>query len=95
MNDREKYGGLCSTCGNGSTCTYRRKTGDSILFCDEFKGGLTMEKKDDGEIILSPESLNDKIGVDGERGLCPHCKNLEHCTYPKPEGGVWHCDEYK
>jgi (2Fe-2S) ferredoxin/predicted RNA-binding Zn-ribbon protein involved in translation (DUF1610 family) len=28
------------------------------------------------------------------RGLCLNCAKREFCTFPKPEGGVWHCDEY-
>jgi hypothetical protein len=27
-------------------------------------------------------------------GLCSNCDNRETCTYPKPEGGVWRCEEY-
>ncbi len=29
------------------------------------------------------------------RGLCSNCENSGSCNYPKPEGGVWHCEEYK
>lgn len=28
-------------------------------------------------------------------GLCRNCARLVDCTYPRPEGGVWHCDEYE
>jgi len=28
-------------------------------------------------------------------GLCKSCANRETCTFPKPEGGVWHCEEYR
>jgi hypothetical protein len=28
------------------------------------------------------------------RGLCINCANRKRCLYPKPEGGVWHCEEY-
>jgi DNA-binding NtrC family response regulator len=27
-------------------------------------------------------------------GLCSNCDNRETCAYPKPEGGVWRCEEY-
>lgn len=30
-----------------------------------------------------------------EKDLCWNCQNHETCTYPKPEGGVWHCKDYK
>jgi hypothetical protein len=29
------------------------------------------------------------------KGLCVNCKYRETCLYPKPEGGVWHCEEYE
>ncbi len=28
-------------------------------------------------------------------GLCMNCENRFSCTFPVPEGGVWHCEEYK
>jgi len=28
-------------------------------------------------------------------GLCRNCARLSTCTYPRPEGGVWHCNEYE
>ncbi len=33
---------------------------------------------------------------DGEefKGLCVNCANRHTCLCPKPEGGVWHCEEY-
>jgi hypothetical protein len=27
------------------------------------------------------------------KGLCVQCARRDSCTYPKPAGGVWHCDE--
>ena len=28
------------------------------------------------------------------RGLCASCDLRDVCTYPRPLGGVWNCDEY-
>ncbi len=28
-------------------------------------------------------------------GLCVNCEHRRTCTYPKPEGGVWHCEDYE
>jgi len=28
-------------------------------------------------------------------GLCVNCEDRETCVYPKPDGGVWHCEEYR
>jgi hypothetical protein len=29
------------------------------------------------------------------RGLCVNCDVRETCTFSKPEGGVWFCEEYQ
>ena len=29
------------------------------------------------------------------RGLCSNCEERRSCAFPKPEGGVWHCEEYR
>jgi len=28
-------------------------------------------------------------------GLCVDCEARHNCTFPKSEGGVWHCEEYR
>jgi hypothetical protein len=32
---------------------------------------------------------------DSHLGLCGLCEDRSTCTYPRPEGGVWHCEEYR
>jgi len=29
------------------------------------------------------------------KGLCLTCARKKTCLHPKPEGGVWHCEEYE
>jgi hypothetical protein len=29
------------------------------------------------------------------KGLCANCENRDTCLMPHPEGGVWHCEEYR
>jgi hypothetical protein len=97
----EQYRGLCSVCSNAPTCTYRRKFGEPILFCDEHEVSINTPKTNaDGEIRVQTRSPRNERRVKEKdtgkyRGLCRDCENREHCTYPKPEGGVWHCEEYK
>ena len=31
----------------------------------------------------------------GRTGLCVNCAERLACRFPRPEGGVWHCAEYK
>jgi hypothetical protein len=28
-------------------------------------------------------------------GLCENCESRETCGFPRPDGGVWHCEEYQ
>ena len=56
--------------------------------------------------LLVSQSAHDSVaasrreGVDDERparvrGLCATCIHQATCTFPKPLGGVWHCEEYE
>ena len=29
------------------------------------------------------------------KDLCKNCKKNETCQLPKPEGGIWHCEDYE
>jgi hypothetical protein len=29
------------------------------------------------------------------KGLCRNCKKQKTCLIPKPEGGIWHCEDYE
>jgi hypothetical protein len=84
------YKGLCSTCKNASTCTFPRDVNRPVMHCDEFDGYEGPKTK----VIprLKPEVDTDETVL---KGLCRNCEERHHCTYPKPAGGVWHCDEYR
>ena len=32
---------------------------------------------------------------DKYKGLCRNCKKQKTCTLPKPEGGIWRCEDYE
>jgi hypothetical protein len=97
---RKIYGGLCSTCENSPTCTFRRDSRRPVMQCDEFAPSpprvttLTVRGA-----TMYMESVKDET-VKGAsnvktRGLCETCKNLKTCTYSKSEAGIWFCDEYE
>jgi hypothetical protein len=65
------------------------------MCCEEFDGESLTPKKPP-----APEPARDPVpgqsDLAGEpRGLCRTCECKEICTYPKPEGGVWHCEEFR
>ena len=93
------YGGLCSTCDGASTCTFPRDPERPIMHCDELDSHrvdiVAVERVPRAE-PASPKALSEakQKELGKYKGLCLNCEKRETCTYPKPEGGVWHCDEY-
>ena len=96
--ERILNGGLCATCRNASTCMYLKNSSKPILQCEEFEEFPSKPEKKPMEASMSM-SKNNPGGNPGEKskyfGLCSNCKHRETCTFPKPQGGVWHCEEYE
>ena len=101
MNHRD----LCRTCKNRETCTYPKVRGRPIHYCSEHESwqecegdvSLALLKVDNTLPVSPPPNIgNPFMDPDEERprGLCVNCENREDCTFPKPPGGVWHCEEY-
>lgn len=92
------YRGLCSTCKHASECTFPRDPNRPVMQCEEFEGILYAPEE---TRRAQPLSFGGKAPKTDEeeptqlKGLCKLCENRSTCTYPKPEGGVWHCVEYK
>ena len=80
--------GLCSTCKLAATCTFPRQAGRPVRFCDEFEGEQKVE-------AVKPKASTRKVTVNDLKGLCRLCDKFATCTFPKGEGGVWHCEEYE
>lgn len=80
--------GLCKTCSNAATCTFPREAGRPVRFCDEFDGEEKVE-------VVKPKVEVKKTTLNDLKGLCRLCDRAESCTFPKAEGGVWHCEEYE
>ncbi len=93
--------GICSTCDNAETCSYLKLFGPPLFYCDEHEGVLgcveervgslesSSSKEEKEALPPSPQEAETKY-----KGLCKNCAIRATCTYPKPEGGVWHCEEY-
>ena len=97
---RQKVSGLCSCCSSLKTCTYSKDSHRPILQCEEFDGIVPYSLKMLSHRRSVPRGL-EKTPTPGmsepvsHRGLCNLCEDHLMCTYPKPEGGVWHCEEYR
>ncbi len=97
MSGTAEYYGLCSTCNNASSCTFPRDPNKPVVHCEEFDIGEPSPVKTAGKDRSSPTQSYAPKGKDVTEfmGLCSNCENRETCTFPKPEGGVWHCEEYR
>ncbi len=90
------YRSLCSTCKHASTCTFPRDPQESLLFCEEFEiESAPAKRKVEGHKPQPTASFATAEKSGSLIGLCRDCENRQTCIFPRPEGGVWHCEEYQ
>ncbi len=90
--------GLCSTCRHFSTCTYKKEVSPTVHFCEEYETGNSAAKAGRKRVFPADDPLKLIPGEKGRHkalGLCSDCVYRETCRFPRPESGVWHCEEYK
>lgn len=88
--------GICPGCALNPRCSLRRDKSTAVWFCESFQ--CAAEEERGVEPIDIDRCASEMAGCRYDsrfKGLCMNCENREKCTYPKPEGGVWHCSEYK
>jgi len=95
----KKYQEICSICKNTPTCVIPRDPNRPLLYCDEYELSKPVPKSIQTVLISSyaakvKNKSEEAKGSESYKGLCKLCDKLETCTFPKPEGGVWHCEEY-
>ena len=102
VSKKVKYVGLCSTCRHAATCTYLKDAKCPVINCEEFEIEIselpreTFSGKDvSASKRLSTGRRSSRDDSARYKGLCSDCENRKTCMYPKPEGGVWHCEEYQ
>jgi hypothetical protein len=95
----ESYEGLCSTCKYSSRCTLTKAPGQGIHFCEEYEAGDGSHAGRKGRRCASAAKLmisDTKPRASGAvLGLCGNCVHRITCRFPRPESGVWHCEEYQ
>jgi hypothetical protein len=92
-----EYRSLCSTCRNAADCTYQKDRQKPSLYCEEFEIDICPPVKTAGEeksSLITPVDAKDEDSSNF-MGLCSNCDNHSTCAFPKPEGGIWHCEEYQ
>ena len=98
-SDTYVFAGLCATCSIVDTCVSAKNGGYPVVECEEYAA----DERTFSEIVeVTAPSPAKKASLvvkttEEERvveGLCETCIYRETCTFQKPEGGVWHCEEY-
>lgn len=87
--------GLCATCNEALHCAYAENATAPILFCEMFDDSQPQEKTQAGQTVTVTEPDQKNNTKSYLKGLCVNCDHRQTCTFPKPEGGVWHCEEYR
>jgi hypothetical protein len=98
--DKNRYLGLCSYCKSAQNCTFVRDPNRPVYQCEEFDEitYVSIRVPNQKNISLNNFSKNPSIIEDSfhsYKGLCSNCEERATCTFPKPEGGVWHCEEFR
>jgi len=88
--ERTAPAGLCPTCKFRRGCVFREKRGVDALYCEMFEHRAF----GDGPEGQPSARENDTGGDGGARGLCATCAGAATCAHPRPEAGIWHCEEY-
>jgi len=84
--------GLCLTCNNAPGCYYRARRGPA-LFCELFDDFVDLAAPRGG-FGAAPVTTPAKPAP-ARAGLCGNCEHQQTCTHPRPEAGVWHCEDYE
>ena len=98
--DKKRYLGLCSYCKSELNCMFIRDPKRPICQCEEFEEitYVSIRVQNQKNISSKNSSKNPFPREDllhSYKGLCSNCDERATCVYPKPEGGVWRCDEYR
>jgi len=83
---------LCVNCKFRDECQFAKNSTEPILFCEEFE----LDKQAKLKMVHHKEAVktDNETAAQEFKGICGNCEKRMTCTYPKPEGGIWHCEEY-
>jgi len=91
--EKDVINDICTTCNHYQICSNRRDRKRPIWFCEEFDDYVPVK-----EIKLETDYKASFKKVNKEtqqfKGLCSNCENRKTCKLQKPNGGIWHCEEY-
>ena len=87
--------GLCTTCNNSAICVYRKRRGHDAVQCEMFDCSVVDESNRVKRVVPDVTTMPGVVELQKFKGLCVNCVYRDTCKLSKPEGGVWHCEEYE
>ena len=83
--------GVCAACTHGGECVMEEEADSMILQCEQFEMAFP-------EAVSPPARpyvrTRDEYESNGYAGICSTCAHRATCTYPRPEGAIWRCEDY-
>lgn len=83
-----RFNDLCTNCMHREGCSICQARAAAIHYCEEYEAatlqGINWESQQPVAMPMPPI----------EAGICVNCERRHTCTVEKPEGGIWHCEEY-
>ena len=94
------FTGLCATCKKVDNCVNVQNDDLPVVECEEYEAdGLTFSETIEVDVPTATEkakpTAREAEGETAIEGLCETCIHRESCTFPRLEGGVWHCEHYE
>jgi hypothetical protein len=78
---------LCCTCDHARACSSVGTAERPVFFCEEFIAAGHDRRVRTGAFA--------RLNRPAPLGLCGDCDYRDTCQAARPEGGVWHCEEYR
>ena len=90
---------LCCTCKDEEICIKTREFLTPVIHCELFEceqlsnqPASALRAESSASIVSVRAAIEEPCGL---QGLCTNCDCRFDCGLPRPEGGVWHCEEYQ
>jgi hypothetical protein len=83
--------GICGVCALVDSCERVKDLKEPLMTCEKLEPDPTLVSEMVEQFL---ESSNPHAVSLNHLGLCSNCDHRVNCTFPKAEGGVWHCEEY-
>ena len=100
MPTPRKVQGLCLNCNHAATCVVPAQSSAPVWHCNEHECLAPYCPPSKPKTDATPAATPGKPdacekNLNHLMGLCTNCDNQASCTLPRPESGVWQCNEYQ